>query len=305
MEGSNPESLSFRAGYVGLVGEPNVGKSTLLNAFLGQKLSIVTPKPQTTRHKILGILSTEALQAIFLDTPGLIEPRYALHRAMMKQSASALEEADIVLFLVDTPRAERAGGPEIPPSVQKANKPTYLVLNKIDGVSSEVVARVRGEYQAGMALHRTFAISALRGTGVPDIVAGLALDLPLHPPYYPLDIASDRQERFFVAEIIREKIFLRTHDEVPYSASVEIVQFKERDEGKWFISADVILERESQKGIVIGKGGALLKEIGKSARIDIEKFLGKAVFLDLHVKVRDRWREREEWVKRFGYQDDH
>ncbi len=304
MEGLSQEVPPFRAGYVALVGEPNVGKSTLLNAFLGQKISIVTPKPQTTRHKILGLLSTDTLQAVFLDTPGLIEPRYALHRAMMTQSESALGEADIVLFLVDTPHAERVAQPVIPARVAALKKPTYLILNKIDCISPTALAGVQQVYSSAHAFHRTFAVSALRGNGVPALVEALALDLPVHPPYYPLDIASDRQERFFVAEIIREKIFLHTHDEIPYSSSVEIVQFKEREKGKWFISADIILERDSQKGIVIGKGGTLLKEIGRSARVDIEAFLGTPVFLDLHVKVRDRWREKEEWVRRFGYRED-
>ncbi len=304
MEGSHRDVPPFRSGYVALVGEPNVGKSTLLNAFLGQKISIVTPKPQTTRHKILGILSTDVLQAVFLDTPGLIEPRYALHRAMMKQSASALEEADVVLLLIDTPHAERAAHTEIPALVRALSKPTYLVLNKIDCVHAAALADVRQRYAGTAAFHRVFEVSALRGTGVVDLVSALAQDIPIHPAYYPLDIASDRQERFFVGEIIREKIFLQTHDEIPYSSSVEIVQFKEREKGKWFISAEIILERDSQKGIVIGKGGTLLKEIGRRARADIEAFLGKKVFLDLHVKVREGWREKEEWVKRFGYRED-
>ncbi len=304
MAGPSPEVATFHAGYVALAGEPNVGKSTLLNAILGQKLSIVTPKPQTTRHKILGILSTDVLQAVFLDTPGLIEPRYALHRAMMKQSEAALAEADIVLFLIDTPRAERQAHPEIPTPVRTLKKPVYLILNKADCTSPASTAQVQKSITESMEFRRWFSISALRGNGVPALVDALAQDLPVHPPYYPLDIASDRQERFFVAEIIREKIFLKTHDEIPYSTSIEIVEFKEREKGKWFISADVIVERDSQKGIVIGKGGTLLKTIGRSARADIEAFLGNPVFLDLHVKVRDRWREDEEWVRRFGYRDD-
>jgi len=304
MEGLTPAAPEYRAGYVALVGEPNVGKSTLLNALLGQKISIVTPKPQTTRHKILGILSTSTLQVVFLDTPGLIAPRYALHRAMMRQSDVALREADVVLFIVDATRPFKDGEGGIPESVRTVTKPVYLILNKIDCVSARAVDAVKNALTPLLAFHRILPVAALRGTGLPQLLACLALDLPIHAPYYPDDIASDRQQRFFVAEIIREKIFLLTHDEIPYATSVDIADFKEREKGKWFISADIIVERDSQKGIVIGKGGAQLKKIGRQARADIEKFLEYPVFLDLHVKVREGWREKEEWVKRLGYRDD-
>lgn len=304
MEGLTSADAQYRAGYVALVGEPNVGKSTLLNALLGQKISIVTPKPQTTRHKILGILSTSTFQVVFLDTPGLIAPRYALHRAMMRQSDAALKEADIVLFIVDATRSLNAKTAEVPESVRTAQKPVYLILNKIDCVSAGAVDAVKNTLTPLLPFHRILPVAALRGTGLPQLLAGLALDLPIHPPYYPDDVASDRQERFFVAEIIREKIFFLTHDEIPYATSVDIVDFKEREKGKWFISADIIVERDSQKGIVIGKGGTQLKEIGRLARSEIEEFLQNPVFLDLHVKVREGWREKEEWVRRLGYRDD-
>ncbi len=304
MEGLTPAAAEYRAGYVALVGEPNVGKSTLLNALLGQKISIVTPKPQTTRHKILGILSTSTFQVVFLDTPGLIAPRYALHRAMMRQSDVALREADIVLFIVDATRSRNAEKAEVPESVRTAQKPVYLILNKIDCVSAGAVDAIKNALTPFLAFQRILPVAALRGTGLPQLLACLAQDLPVHPPYYPDDVASDRQERFFVAEIIREKIFFLTHDEIPYATSVDIVDFKEREKGKWFISADIIVERDSQKGIVIGKGGTQLKQIGRLARTEIEEFLQYPVFLDLHVKVREGWREKEEWVKRLGYRDD-
>ncbi|MGA9119856.1 MAG: GTPase Era [Bacteroidota bacterium] len=294
----------FRAGYVALVGAPNVGKSTLLNFILGQKLSIVSPKPQTTRHKILGILSTEQMQVIFLDTPGIIDPRYALHRAMMDQSASALSDADIVLFMADLSEPKFNIHRNAFDKVRTLRKPVYLVLNKCDCVQNAVIEERRTAYMQSGSFKRTFAISALKGSGVPDLVTALAGDLPRHPPYYPMDVVSDRQQRFFVAEIIREKIFMLTRDEIPYSTSVDVVEFKEREAGKWFVSADIIVERASQKGIVIGKGGALLKEIGQQARGDIEKFLEYPIYLDLHVKVREKWREKEEWVRRFGYHKD-
>lgn len=304
MEGLISTPPQYRAGYIALVGEPNAGKSTLLNALLGQKISIVTPKPQTTRHKILGILTTRTLQAVFLDTPGLIAPRYALHRAMMRQAEAALNEADIVLFLVDTLQTTRRPDDPIPEAVRATNKPVYLILNKVDCVSDRDLGAAREALGKRFSFHRILPVSGLRGTGIPQLLEGLASDMPVHPPYYPDDVASDRQERFFVAEIIREKIFVLTHDEIPYAATVDIVDFKEREKGKWFISADIVVERASQKGIVIGKGGAHLKEIGRRARSDIEAFLQNPVFLDLHVKVREGWRENEEWVKRLGYRDD-
>ena len=304
MEGQSSSVEQFRAGFVALIGDPNVGKSTLLNAVLRQKISIVTPKPQTTRHKILGILSTDRMQAVFLDTPGIIEPRYALHRAMMGQSASALDDADIIFFIVDLSRSDRQAQCDVLAKARDPQKPVYLVLNKVDCVSPEVIAEQQSAYTAIRSFRRSFAISALRGDGIPELLDALVVDLPMNPPYYPTDIASDRNDRFFVAEIIREKIFLLTRDEIPYSTSVEVVEFKEREAGKWFISADIVVERASQKGIVIGKGGVLLKEIGQRARADIERFLENPVFLDLHVKVRDKWREKEEWVKRYGYRED-
>lgn len=306
MPDQSSEAPEFRAGYVALIGEPNVGKSTLLNAVLGQKLSIVTPKPQTTRHKILGIHSTEHLQIVFLDTPGIITPRYELHEAMMRQALGALNDADIVLFLVD---ASREMGDEAIPAFDRLGpqretaKPIFLLINKCDLAGAERIARLRSACLARFPFSKVFMISALKGSGVGDLVEALAGALPVHPPYYPLDILSEQNQRFFVAEMIREKIFMLTHEEVPYAASVEIVDFKEREEGKWFISANVIVERESQKGILIGKGGTRLKQIGRAARADIERHLEYPVFLELHVKVREKWREKEEWVKRFGYEE--
>jgi GTP-binding protein Era len=301
MDDQAGSTAMFRAGYAALLGAPNVGKSTLLNAFLGQKLSIVTPKPQTTRHKILGIVSTDTMQVILLDTPGIIDPRYALHRAMMEQSTSALADADLVLLMADLTNPDTDSHRAAFDLVRSANKPVYLVLNKCDRVGGKTVAAVREAYNRQCTFRRTFAISALKGEGVPELLGAIEEDLPVHPPYYPPEFVSNRQERFFVAEIIREKIFLLTHDEVPYSASVEIIEFKERQKGKWFVSAEIIVERDSQKGIVIGKGGMVLKEIGRRARTEIESFLQNPVFLDLHVKVRDNWRENEDWVRRLGY----
>ena len=294
----------FRSGYVAIVGEPNVGKSTLLNAILGQKISIVTPKAQTTRHRILGIHSTDLAQIIFLDTPGILRPRYALHDAMMRSATSAIADADIVLFMVDASRGPEAGegSGDALASLQRTRKPVYLVINKCDLAGRDVLSRLREFYTGRHPFAKSFTVSALKKEGTGDLLGVLTAELPVHPPYYPLDIVSEHHQRFFVAEIIREQVFLNTHEEIPYSTTVDIVEFAEREEGKWFISADLYVERDSQKGILIGKKGAMMKAIGRLARVDIERFLDHPVFLDLHVKVREKWREKPEWLKRLGYQ---
>jgi len=307
----------FRCGYVAIVGEPNVGKSTLMNGLLGQKISIVTKKPQTTRHKILGILSTEELQAIFLDTPGIIHPRYALHTAMMESASAAVGDADVVLFMIDAIRPgldRESTEDETLARLKETGKPIYLVINKVDIVEKTVLLPMIERYAKKFPFKEIFPISALKLDGTGELLRLLARDLPEHPPLYPTDILSEQHQRFFVAEIIREKIFILCQEEVPYSSTVDIVEFKERGDEipeserlkkkrptKWFISADIYVERDSQKGILIGKKGSMLKEIGALARRDIDRFLDHPVFLELHVKVREKWREDEQWLQRLGY----
>jgi GTP-binding protein Era len=312
-----PIPPGYRCGYAAIVGEPNVGKSTLMNALLGQKISIVTKKPQTTRHKILGILSAGSFQAVFLDTPGIIVPRYALHEAMMVSARSAVADADVVLFMVDAlrPGFDRDTTEDATLALLKeSGRPVYLVLNKVDAVEKPVLLPMIRAYAEKFPFREIFPISALKRDGTDALLAAIARDLPEHPPLYPTDIVSEQSERFFVGEIIREKIFVKCQEEVPYSTTVDIVEFKERGPGaapgsggprtkarKWFISADIYVERDSQKGILIGKQGAMLKEIGALARKDIESFLEHQVFLELHVKVRERWREDGAWLERLGY----
>ena len=307
----------FRCGYVAIVGEPNVGKSTLMNALLGQKLSIVTKKPQTTRHKILGILSTASFQAVFLDTPGIIIPRYALQEAMMESARSAIDDADVVLSMIDATRPGTGRDSTEDATLarlKEAGKPVYLVLNKVDLVDKNALLPMIGTYAEKLSFKEVFPISALKQDGTGPLMEALARELPEHPPLYPTDIVSEQNERFFVSEIIREKIFLRCQEEVPYSTTVDIVEFKEREpedapaggaahvrQPKWFISADIYVERDSQKGILIGKRGAMLKEIGALARRDVEKFLNHPVFLELRVKVREGWRDDATWLERLGY----
>jgi len=294
----------FRCGYVTIIGEPNVGKSTLMNTLLQQKISIVTPKAQTTRHKILGILSTEEYQMIFLDTPGIIKPKYLLQEVMMEFASSAIQDADVLLFMIDATKPGTdsvLAHAEAFSKLKGLKKPVYLVINKVDAVEKLEILPVIDFYAKAFAFKEIFPISALKSDGTKELLSSVAKILPEHPPFFPTDIVSEHSERFFVSEIIREKIFLATKEEIPYSTTVDIIEFKEREAGKTFISADIYVERDSQKGIVIGKKGAMLKEIGAKARKDIEAFLQHPVFLELHVKVQKEWRESKSALERLGY----
>ena len=276
-----------------------------MNRLLRQKISIVTHKPQTTRHKILGILSTDAWQMIFLDTPGIIEPKYLLQSAMMKQAASAIADADLLLLLIDATARDPAG--RLTDSgafrlLKGTQKPVYLAINKVDRVDKPALLPVIASVATAFPFRDIFPISALTGDNTDPLVSTLAAALPEHPPLYPLDIVSEQTERFFVGEIVREKIFLLLKEEVPYSTSVDVVEFRESDTEKTFIGADIVVERESQKGILIGTRGATLKRIGSSARKDIERFLDRHVYLELHVKVRKDWRQDGAWLNRLGYE---
>jgi len=299
--------MSHHSGYVALVGEPNVGKSTLLNALLGQKLSIVTPKPQTTRHKIAGILTDESSQIVFLDTPGLMKPKYALQEVMMGFAGDAIEEADIVVVLVD------AKGKDPVRSIKSLNvlerlsksidaKPVFLVINKIDLTKKEDVLPVIGALAEVFPFKEIIPVSALKGENLDDLKSTIVKYLPEGQAFYPEDYVSDRDERFFVSELIREEIFGVFKEEVPYSTTVEIEEFRDSDsERKTYIRAIVYVERDSQKGILIGKGGAALKKIGQSARRQIELMIGHEVYLELFVKVREGWRDDKRELGKLGY----
>ena len=301
------ETSPHKAGYVALVGEPNVGKSTLLNTLLKQKISIVTKKPQTTRHKILGILSGEGYQIVFLDTPGIIKPQYLLQEVMMQYASSALADADIVLLLVDAEKVKGGAYDQNASALEKigeVKKKSFLAINKIDTVQRGDLLPMIDSFSKAFVFDEIFPISALKGEGIEDLVATIVRHLPEHPPFYPGDIVSEAPEKFFVGEIIREKIFEQYSQEIPYSTTVDIVAFNERSKKKHFISAEIFVERQSQKGILIGKEGSALKSLGEKARKGIEEFLGHAVFLELHVKVRENWRGEETWLKRLGYGGD-
>lgn len=286
-----------RSGYAALIGKPNVGKSTLINALLGQKISIVTRKPQTTRHRVLGILSEDDYQLILLDTPGIIKPKYGLQRAMMKSVAGAAQDADVLVFIADATRDK------IDTHTMEilAGKPTILAVNKLDLVSQDQLLPLVQSYSDEVEFEEVIPISALKGTNLDKLIAEIVNRLPFGPALYPKDVVSEHPERFFVAEIIREKIFQQFRQEIPYSCQVNVVSFEERKQDKTLIHADIVIERESQKGILIGKKGAALKRIGSVARIDIEDFLGEPIFLKLFVKVRSDWRNRDAFLKSYGY----
>ena len=292
----------YKAGYVAIVGEPNVGKSTLLNALLEQKISIVTNKPQTTRQRVLGILSREDGQIVFLDTPGLLKPKYLLHKEMVKNAERALAEADVVLVMIEPSR-----GIELPIEVRDRilplykTKPVLLIINKADKVNKADLLPMIAHFAEHDQFKEIIPISALRNDNLDAIVPSLMKYLPEHEAFYPRDIVSESPERFFVAEFIREQLFEKFSEEIPYSTAVEIRDFKERETGKTLIRADIIVERDSQKGIIIGKKGESLKNVGTSARVQIEDFLQRAVFLELHVKVQERWRESESMLRQLGY----
>lgn len=293
--------INYKAGYVALIGKPNVGKSTLMNAFLGQKLSIVTPKPQTTRHSILGILSEENYQMIFFDTPGLLTPRYKLQDKMLKAAQRAIRESDVLLFMIEPHKKISDVVQSIFSQLVGTKKPVMLAINKIDTIDKNTLLPIINDYSTKFNLTKIFPISALKQDGLEELKNGIIENLPEGFPFYPEDMITNHPEKFFVSEIIREKIFQNYGEEVPYSTTVVIEEFKERDGRKDFIRAHIIVEKNSQKGILIGKKGLALKKVGSLAREEIEQFLGRQVYLELFVKVREKWRQKDVLLKQFGY----
>ena len=269
-----------------------------MNQILGTKLSITTHKAQTTRHQIVGIHSEENAQIIFLDTPGIITPKYELQKAMMKFVEKAEKDADIILFIVE------AGDNRFPDiafdELAKLRKPVMLIINKIDTVGQEAATVFAEELATKFNFSTTVFISALEGIGVKGLTESIIDQLPPGPPFYPKDELSEHPLRFFASELIREQLFLQYHEEIPYSCTVEVIQYQEREDLD-YINAEIIVNRMSQKGMIIGKGGKAIKKLGTEARSSIEAFVERKVFLDLHVKVREKWRENENMVRNLGY----
>ncbi len=293
---SNP----FKSGYVTLIGRPNVGKSTILNAFLGQKVSIVTDKPQTTRNRIIGIRNEDDAQIIFIDTPGIHEPFHLLGETMVRTAKKTLQEIDLVVLVVD-PHKPRDTDRAVIETLKNVKKPAILTINKIDTVKKPELLAVTDCYRQLMYFSEIIPVSALKNDGMEVLSEKIKEYLPEGPRYYPEDIVTDQIERFMVAEIIREKIILQTAEEIPYSVAVEVVKWSENEKGLVSISANIYVERASQKGIIIGKTGNMLKQIGSSARTDIERLLGTKVFLALWVKVKKGWRDNRNFLDELGY----
>jgi len=299
----NGDEEKFRSGYVAIIGKPNVGKSTLLNGLLDFKLSIVSPKPQTTRHRVLGILTEKNAQIVFLDTPGLIKPKYALHSAMMKTANLAIESADILLVMVDVTDVDAMEfiTQLFGTTLKSSDLPKILLLNKIDLMAKESLLPMIEVCHRMNLFKEIIPISALGNDGIDRVKNALIARLPEGGPFFPEDSLTEQPEKFFVSEIIREKIFLNYEKEIPYSTDVQIEEFREEEGRKDFIRAVILVERPSQKAILIGKKGAALKRIGEAARKDIEQFLDRKVFLELWVKVKTDWRQDKNTLKDLGY----
>lgn len=298
----------MKAGYAAIIGLPNAGKSTILNAMLGQKISITNNKPQTTRKRVLGILSGEDFQIVFLDTPGILQPHYMLQEKMMEYVDMSVRDADVIILMIDMqedPTGEKFFNQIfVKELMERNNNPKILVMNKIDKSNEKQIKDFVAFYEKDTRINKLIPVAALLKANVNEVAEQIKEYLPENPKFYPEDNVSNETERFFVSEIIREKIFELYKDEIPYSAEVLIADFTEKEERKDLIRAEIVVERESQKGIIIGKKGAAIKRLGETARFDIEKFLDRPVFLDLRVKVRTKWRSDENMLKSFGYNRD-
>ena len=286
-----------KAGFVSIVGKPNVGKSTLMNRLVGENLSIISPKAQTTRHRIMGIINADDYQIVYSDTPGILEPKYALHEAMMNYVKVSLEDADVILLVIEYGERFDASAHE---RFKTLTAPILLLVNKVDKAPKTDRKAVIAYWKSVLPAREVIPVSAMTGENVNVILPALINLLPEHPSYYPKDELTNRSERFFAAEIIREKIFYNYNQEIPYSTEVGIEDFK--DEEKILkIRATLFVERDSQKGILIGKAGSSLKKVGTEAREDMERFFGKKVFLETHVKVAKDWRKQKDKLRLFGY----
>lgn len=291
--------MAHRAGFVNIIGRPNVGKSTLMNALIGENLSIITSKAQTTRHRILGIVNGEDFQVVYSDTPGLLNPGYKLQEYMLKFARSALMDADIILFVTDIQEGPGMST-DMVQQIKKLSVPILILINKIDLGDAQKVNELIHLWQEALPSATIIPISALKQFNLEKIFRLILESLPESPPFYPKDELTDKSERFFVSEIIRQKILVGYQQEIPYAVEVEVEQFKETEK-IINISSIIYTERDTQKGILIGHQGRALKKVGTQARRDIEKFLGKKVYLELYVKVKKDWRNDSRALKQFGY----
>ncbi|KRN75161.1 era protein [Weissella kandleri] len=297
-------SEEFKSGFIALVGRPNVGKSTLLNQMIGEKIAIMSPKAQTTRNKIQGIYTTDEGQIVFLDTPGIHKPQNSLGDYMVKTAMSAIRESDMVWMLVDASQERGRGDNFIIERLKESKTPVYLIINKIDLVKPEDLLAIIADYQTQMNFAEIFPISARQDDGVQELLDFAMPKMEAGPQYYPADQITDHPERFIMAELIREKVLQLTRQEVPHSVAVVIDKIERQDEQHLHVQATIVVERPSQKNIVIGKQGSMIKEIGTRARRDIERLLGDKVFLETWVKVEERWRDKPQALQSYGYKED-
>jgi len=298
-----PSSIEFKSGFVAVMGRPNVGKSTLINGLLGQKIAAVSPRPQTTRRRQLGIITSSTAQVIFIDTPGVHQPHHKLGEAMNQQAREALEDADLVLWIVDTSQPPTSEDQLLADLVRSSHQEavTILVQNKIDLVPPHEMAQRQSDFQTLLPTAQQIFVSATRGDGCQELLSLILDRLPNGPLYYPEEQVTDLYEREIAADLIREAALLHLREEIPHGLAVRIDEYKDRNEKTAYIAATLLLERETHKPILIGKGGTMLKKIGSTARQEIEKLVGRKVFLDLRVKVRKNWRDDEETLKSLGF----
>jgi GTPase len=292
----------YRSGFVSIIGRPNVGKSTLLNSMMGQKIAIMSDKPQTTRNKIRAVLTGEKSQIVFMDTPGIHKPKHRLGEFMMNVAQNTLREVDMVLYVIEANGGIGAGDEFILDKLNKVKTPVILVINKVDLVPRETVFELIVKFESKAKFLEIIPISALQKNNLDKLEELIIKYLPEGPQYYPDDMVTDHPERFVVSELIREKVLHNTREEIPHSVAVEIEEMKERDNDMVFVKAVIYTERETQKGIIVGKQGSLLKKIGQEARTDIENLLGSKVYLDVWVKVKKDWRNRDSMLRSFGFQ---
>lgn len=291
----------FKSGFVTIVGRPNVGKSTLLNEIMGEKLSIVSNKPQTTRNNIQTILTGEDHQIVFVDTPGIHKPKHKLGEYMVNSAKDSIKEVDLVLFLINPDEEIGRGDKFIIETLKNQKAPVFLVVNKIDEFTQDRVAQTLQMYSKEMDFKEIIPISALKGKNVDKLISLMVEAMPEGPKYYPDDMITDVQERFVVSEIIREKALRTLREEIPHGIAVDIIQMKQSPSGTWHIEVDMLCEKDSHKGIIIGKNGQCLKKIGETARYEIERFLHEKVNLKIWVKVRKEWRDNQNLLKELGY----
>lgn len=293
----------FKSGFIAIVGRPNVGKSTFMNRAVGQKITIISDKPQTTRNKIQGIVTDKEAQMVFIDTPGIHKPKHRLGDFMVKVAESALNEVDVVMFMVNADQGYGKGDQFILDLLQKIESPIFLIINKIDLIHPDELLSLIDLYREKLDFAEIVPISALTGNNVPRLMDTLKKYLPEGPKFYDEDQITDHPERFIISELVREKVLEYTREEIPHSVAVVIDNIEKQDDDTVLVQASIITERKSQKGILIGKQGSMLKNIGKKARLEIQSLLGSKIYLDLWVKVQRDWRDKERHLREYGFND--